>query len=42
MQDPRINKIWNMKIKGRGDALDISFDAGTIKINEVIPFIGSV
>ena len=42
MQDPRINKVWNMKIKGRGDVLDVSFDAGTIKINEVIPFVGSV
>jgi len=42
MQDPRVNEIIDMKIRGRGDALDISFNVETIKVGELIPFVGSV
>ncbi len=42
MQDPRVNEITDMKIRGRGDALDISFNVETIKVGELIPFVGSV
>ena len=38
LQDPRIESIENMLVKGLGDQLYISFNSYTIKRGEVIPF----
>jgi len=40
MQDPRVSKVSNIKIKGLGDKLYMSMDIHSIKLNEVIPFTG--
>ena len=42
MQDPRVKGVSNMRIRGRGDVLDISFNTETIKVGEIVPFVGSV
>jgi len=41
-QDPRVSEVYNMRVRGRGDMLDISFDTETIKLGEMIPFVGGV
>ncbi len=42
MQDPRINDILNISLRGDGDKLYISFDAHTIKVGDTIPFRGGI
>ena len=42
MQDPRIQEISNIRLKGNGDRLEVSFDCFTIKMGDVIPFTGGI
>lgn len=42
MQDPRIQEISNIRLKGDGDKLSISFDCFTIKMGDVVPFTGGI
>ena len=42
MQDPRIEDVENIVLKGVGDRLYISFDSYTIKMGEEILFEGSI
>ena len=42
LQDPRIVEIDNIKIRGTGDIVYMSFNIQTIKIGDVIPFTGDV
>jgi len=42
MQDPRVNNVYNMRIQGAGDTLNISFNIETIKVSETILFTGGV
>lgn len=42
VQDPRVAYVDNLRLRGRGDQLFISFDIRTIKLNEVIPYTGNI
>jgi len=42
MQDPRVAAVDNIKLKGVGDKLYVSFDIRTIRVNEIVPFTGTI
>ena len=40
MQDPRVKDVFNIKLRGKGDRLYVSFDVISVKIGDTIPFQG--